>query len=358
MEVNTDKINNDLSSSLVATETETEQSSDQIDSENLNDSYSGEWVYWNNQENEAGGGVSLKITVENNHLNGTFSAWTSNYGRLADSEISGNIHDNVCSTSFSDDGRGHSGTIYLTFGQEQITADISVKTQDSDFTFPSGTTVLRRKNVGNSSKNTLTEEPLSSSLNAIESDNDIELNFTRDSEKASSVKISYGMSYEDINNLFVSVGEKITENPWEEYSNYTIIDEKEHWSVIKTEDDFYKQANLQKTLMNTNMQYTLTFLSKNNSTILTSIMTGTDAAETNKKIKCGDHLNLLLDKYGDNYNIYESEKNNIYEYKTGSGYLRFIIDTQTNLISQWGIDDYAYQDHLDENKKIDSIFPN
>lgn len=352
----TDKdINNNKLSSSVG-ETKLDQSDNVINSDNQYDSYSGEWAYWNNPENEADGGVSFKMTVKNNNLNGTFSAWSSNYGRLADSEISGHIQNDICSTSFSDDGRGHSGTILLTFGEEKIFADVTIQTHDSDFTFPAGNTVLRLKSIDNASESTLTEEPSNSYLNSVNSDMNVELGFPQESGKVSSVNITCGMNYEEVNNLLFSIGEKIKENPWEEYSNYTLINEKENDSIIKTKEDFYKSASLQKTLINTNMQYTLTFVGKNDSMILASILAKTSAIETDKNIKCGDNVDLLLNIYGDSYNFYETEKSNIYEYKTDSGYLRFIIDPQTNIISEWGIDIYSYQNHLIENKIIDSIF--
>lgn len=144
--------------SVTSDGTESVQSSSNIDSDNLYTSYSGEWICWNNPENEDDGGVSLTITVEDHYLTGTFSAWSSNYGRLASSDISGDIQDDLCITSFSDDGRGHSGTILLTFGQEQITADVSVQPQDLDFKFPAGPTVLHLKKVDSLYENTATDE--------------------------------------------------------------------------------------------------------------------------------------------------------------------------------------------------------
>lgn len=336
------------------------QSSTPIDSDNEYASYSGEWISWNNPDNEAEGGVSLTITVEDNYLTGTFSAWSSNYGRLASSDISGDIQDSLCSTSFSDDGRGHSGTIVITFGQEQITADVSIQpqTQNSDFTFPTGLTILHLQKVEASSENSTTGEISASTLNVVDSDSDIELNFCKDSEEPRPIELTFGMNYDDVKNSLASIGEQITAAPWEEYSNFTLINKKELWPDLKTEEDFNKHVCLEKTLIEPNMQYTFSFIEENDSTILTGFFVGTSAIETNKEIKCGDSLNTLLDKYGEGYNIYETGKNIIYEYTTSTGYLRFIINPQTNLISEWGIDFYSYQDHSDENKELDRIFDN
>ena len=123
-------------------ETKTQQSILSIETEKNYESYTGKWISWNNPELEDDGGVSLKITVKSNQMTGTFSAWSKNYGRLADAEISGTIEDNKCTADFSDDGRGHSGTIVLLFEPKQIKADVTIHTQDTDFTFPQGTTVL------------------------------------------------------------------------------------------------------------------------------------------------------------------------------------------------------------------------
>lgn len=337
-------------------ESEPMQSNSHSDSVNLYDSYSGEWINWNNPDNEADGGVSLNISVESNKVTGNFSAWSKNYGRLADSDISGEIQDHLCKMTFADDGRGHSGIILVTFGQEQITADISVQTQNTDFTFPSGTTVLLRKKVQYASEPVPAEESSSPASNAVSSDNDKEILYSGNrGGNASSVKLTYGMSYDDVVRLLVSIGEKITESPWEEYSNYTLINKKELWSSIKTEEDFNKQASLQKTLTNSNMQYTFTFINQNNSTILTSILIGTPVIGTTKNIKCGDPVNLLTDQYGADYYLYSSDKYEIYEYKSSTGYVRFFIDPMTKLIAEWGIDIYSYQDYLNMKNKLDRV---
>jgi hypothetical protein len=346
--------NNDLSSTIH--ESEPTQSSSPSASDNLYDSYSGEWVNWNNPENEADGGVSLKITVKNNEVTGNYSAWSKNYGRLADSDVSGNIQDHLCKMSFADDGRGHSGTILLTFGQEQITADISVQTPDTDFTFPSGTTVLRRKKVQSASEPVATEESSIPASNVVSSDNDMQILFSGDTENASSVKLTYGMSYDDVNRLLVSIGEQTTKNPWEEYSDDTLINKEELWSSIKTDEDYNKLVSMQKTLINSDKQYTFTFITQNNSIILTSILVGTPVIGTTKNIKCGDPVHLLTDQYGAGYNLYASDKYEIYEYKSNSGYVKFFIDPETKLIAEWGIDIYSYQDHLDMKNKLDRIF--
>lgn len=324
-------------------------------SDNLYDSYSGEWVNWNNPEDEADGGVLLKITVKNNEVTGNFSAWSKNYGRLADSDISGNIQDYLCNLSFADDGRGHSGTILLTFGQEQITADISIQTQDTDFTFPTGTTELRRKKVQSVSEPVATEESSAHVSNTVNLDNDAEVLFSGNKENNSSVKLTYGMSYDDVNRLLASIGEQTTESPWDEYSDNTLINKKELWSYIKTDEDFNRQVSLQKTLINSDKQYTFTFITQNNSTILTSILVGTPVIGTTKKIKCGDPVDLLIDHYGTDYNLYASDKYELYEYKSNSGYVRFFIDPKSKQIAEWGIDIYSYQDHLDMKNKLDSI---
>lgn len=324
-------------------------------SDNSYDSYSGEWVNWNNPENEADGGVSLKITVENNEVTGNFSAWSKNYGRLADSDITGNIQDHLCKIAFADDGRGHSGTMLLTFEQEQITADISVQTKDTDFTFPLGITVLNRKNVKSISEPIATEESSIPASNILNIDNDIEILFSGNKENASSVKITYGMSYDDVNRLLASIGEQTTQSPWEEYSNSTLINKKELWSSIKTDEDFNRQASLQKTLINSDKQYTFSFITQNDSSILTSILIGTPVIGTTKKIKCGDPVDLLIDQYGTDHNIYTSDKYELYEYRSNSGYVRFFIDPESKQIAEWGIDIYSYQDHLDMKNKLDSI---
>jgi hypothetical protein len=336
-------------------ETEPTLSSSTNVSDNLYDSFSGEWINWNNSENEADGGVSLKIAVENNKVTGNFSAWSKNYGRLADCDISGNVQDYLCNLSFADDGRGHSGTILLTFGQEQITADISIETQDTDFTFPSGTTKLRRKKVQSVSEPVATEESSTHVSNTAHLDDDAEILFSGNKDNTSSVKLTYGMSYNDVNRLLASVGEQTTESPWEEYSDNTLINKKELWSSIKTDEDFNRQASLQKTLINSDKQYTFTFITQNNSTILTSILVGTPVIETTKKIKCGDSVDLLIEHYGTDYSLYASDKYELYEYKLNSGYVRFFIDSESKHIAEWGIDIYSYQDHLDMKNKVDSI---
>jgi len=332
------------------------QNSIHSDSANLYDSYSGEWINWNNPENEADGGVSLKITAESNKVTGNFSAWSKNYGRLADSDIAGEIQDDSCKMTFADDGRGHSGIILLRFGQEQITADISVQTQNTDFTFPSGTTVLLRKKVQSDSEPVPTEESSIPDTNAVSSDDDKEILFHGKPEgNASSIKLTYGMSYDDVVRLLGSIGENTVESPWEEYSNYTLINKKELWSSIQTEEDFNKQASLQKTLINSDMQYTFTFINQHNSTVLTSILIGTPVIGTTKNIKCGDPVDLLTDQYGAGYSLYSSDKYEIYEYKNTTGYVRFFIDPVTKLIAEWGIDIYSYKDYSDLKNKLDGI---
>jgi hypothetical protein len=353
-EVSLEVENNDLSSTIQ--ESEPTQRTSPSASEIRYDSYTGEWINWNSPNYDTDGGVSLKITVKNNEVTGNFSAWSKNYGRLADSNISGNIQDHLCKIAFSDDGRGHSGTISLTFGQEQITADISVQTQDTDFTFPLGTTVLHRKNVKSISEPITTEKSSIPASNAVNLDNDIEILFSGNTENASSVKLTYGMSYDDVNNLLASIGEQTTQSPWEEYSDNTLINKKELWTSIKTDEDFNRQASLQKTLINSDKQYTFTFITQNDSTILSSILIGTPIVGTTKKIKCGDPVDLLINQYGTDHNIYASDKYEIYEYKSNSGYVRFFIEPETKLIVEWGIDIYSYQDYLDMKNKLDRIF--
>lgn len=353
-EVSVETKNNDLA--IVSHEVEPTQSTTDSATVNRYDSYSGEWINWNNPENEADGGVSLIITIKNNKVTGNFSAWSKNYGRLADSDISGNIQENVCRISFTDDGRGHSGTILLTFGQEQIIADISVQIQDTDFTFPLGTTVLTVKKDQSAFKPVPTEESSISSTDAVSSDNDMEILFRENEESASSVKLTYGMNYNDVAHLLISIGEKITESPWEEYSNYTLINNRELWPSINTDEDFNQWADLQKTLINTEKQYTFTFITQNDSLILTSILIGTPVMRTTKNIKCGDSVNFLTTQYGTGYNLYTSAQYEIYEYKTSSGYVRFFIDPKTKLVAEWEIDIYSYQEHLDMKNKLERIF--
>lgn len=337
-------------------ESEPTQSTSPNASEIRYDSYTGEWINWNSPENDTDGGVSLKIAVKNNEVTGNLSAWSKNYGRLSDSDITGKIQDHLCKIYFAEDGRGHSGTILLTFGQEQITTDILIQTQDTDFTFPLGTTVLHRKNVKSVSEPIATEKSSISAPNAFNLGNDIEILFSGNKENASSVKLTYGMSYDDVNRLLDSIGEQTTQSPWEEYSDNTLLNKKDLWSSIKTDEDFNRQASLQKTLINPEKQYTFTFITQNNSTILTSILIGTPVIETTKKMKCGDPVNLLKDQYGTDYNIYTSDKYEIYEYKSNSGYVRFFIDRETKLIAEWGIDIYSYQDYLDMKNKLGPIF--
>lgn len=141
---------------------------------------------------------------------------------------------------FADDGRGHSGTILLTFGREQISADISVQTQDTDFTFPLGATILHMRKIQSASEPVPTEESSIPASNAVSSDYDLEIPFCGNTQNASSVKLTYGMSYDEVKRLLVSIGEQITESPWEEYSGYTLINKKELWSSIKTEEDYNK----------------------------------------------------------------------------------------------------------------------
>lgn len=344
--------NNVISDTISETKQAKNSSSD--NSVNQNDSYSGEWINWNNPENEADGGVSLKIAVNNNELTGNFSAWSKNYGRLADSDISGTIQDDICEISFEDDARGHSGTILLTFNLEQITADVSIQTQDADFTFPLGTTVLHKKIEQSLSKSATPKDAPTPSSNPDNLENDTKI-LLRGSTETSSITLTYGMSYDDVNRLLDSIGEETTKYPWEEYSNYTLINQKELWNSIQSVEDFNSEAILQKTLINSDKQYTFIFITQNNETILTSILIGTPAIESTKNIKCGDFVSRLTEQYGSDYTLYSSAQYEIYEYKASAGYVRFFLDPATKLIVEWGIDTYSYQDHTDMKNKLEDI---
>ena len=183
-------------------------------------------------------------------------------------------------------------------------------------------------------------------------DTDIKLDFTKDS-KTSSLTFTLGMSYDDVKKSLASVGVNIDKDS---YSDYTIIDKKEIWPELKTEEDYYKKASLKIFIVNENMKYTFIFISNNNSNILTSILCYNSNIETNNHIRCGDSLKDLLDIYGNNYLFYNTGKYIIYEYKSNNGYLKFFIDPKTYLISLWGMDLYSFKDGLDENKEYDRIF--
>lgn len=108
--------------------------------------YSGDWVFWNNPAEESEGGVSLSIEISDQFVEASLSAWSENYNRLADTELSGILRGNKAILPFGDDGRGQAGTIYLTLEKNSIQMQ-TVTTEESrqgDFTFPEGPTTLYR----------------------------------------------------------------------------------------------------------------------------------------------------------------------------------------------------------------------
>lgn len=189
----------------------------------------------------------------------------------------------------------------------------------------------------------------------IDLDPDIKLNFTKDS-KTSSLTFTLGMSHDDVKKSLASVGEDIDKLPWDAYSDYTIIDKKEIWSELKTEDDYNRHASIEVFLVNYDLKYSFFFLSNSNTNILSSIRCDNSNIETNKHIKCGDTINNLEDQYGSSDYQFNNEKYCIYEYKTKNGYLDFYIDPQSQLISQWGINLYPYEDYIESGKVLDRIF--
>lgn len=108
--------------------------------------YSGDWIFWNNPDEESEGGVSLSITISDQFVEASLSAWSENYNRLADTELSGLLRGNKIMLTFEDDGRGQAGTVYLTLDKNSIQME-TVTTEESrlgDFTFPEGPTTLYR----------------------------------------------------------------------------------------------------------------------------------------------------------------------------------------------------------------------
>lgn len=195
----------------------------------------------------------------------------------------------------------------------------------------------------------------SSNDDFIDLDTDIKLDFTKDS-KTSSLTFTLGMSYDDVKKSLASIGENIDKAPWDAYSNYTIIDKKEIWPELKTEDDYNRHASIEVFIRNEDLKYSFFFLSNSNTNILSSVQCDNSSIETNKHIKCGDSINKLVTQYGSTNFQFKNGKTINYEYKTNDGYLNFYIDPQSQLISQWGINLYSYDDYIESGNVLDRIF--
>lgn len=229
---------------------------------------------------------------------------------------------------------------------------ISKTSNDKNHPIPSETTESEESTSCESNE---TEDSSNYDLKPIDSDTDIKLNFTKDS-KTSSLKFTLGMSYDDVEKSLASIGEQIDKAPWDAYSNYTIIDKKELWPELNTEEDFNKHASVEVFLTNATMKYSFFFISNNNSNLLTCIHCNNPSIETNKHIKCGDNINNLIDQYGNNYYQFYTGKYILYEYKTNNGYLNFYINPQSHFLTEWEINLYSYQDYSECSKVLDRIY--
>ncbi len=301
---------------------------------NLN-SYSGDWSYWNNPNKESDGGIALNLTIYKQNLKANISAWSPNYNRLADAELSGDFQGNSGEFHYDDDGRGHAGTVYLTLENniiqmEVITDETSI---NGDFTFPNKKIILQRtKPQGNTPDK---------DLSFIDSDSSFPLTIYSDVETAD-YRVSYNDAYETIKK-WIDEGEHGT---WEEYTNYTVLNKKEVWPAIKNADDYVEFSSVMQTLIEPNEQHTLTFIEEENSKLLCSAFSGSHHVTSERGIQCGDSIEDIETAYGKKYINYNTDKYIICEYKTLIGYLRFFLDSQTNIITQWGIDKYSYEDRI------------
>ncbi len=299
---------------------------------NLN-SYSGDWVLWNNPDMESDGGISLSLTVSGRDIKADISAWSPDYNRLADTNLSGSLQGNYGGFYYDDDGRGHAGTVYLTLENDVIQVEVVTdKTNaNGDFTFPGGKITLQKKQPDSNI-------PVKNDL-PIDSDKSFPLFIYPDS-KTAGYSASYSDSYDTIKE-WIDEGEH---GIWEEYSEYTVLNKKDIWPDIKNSDDYMKHASIMQTLIEADQQYTLVFIDEAGTKSLCSAFTSSPDVTSQKGIQCGDSVEDIESAYGKNYAAYNTGKYIIFEYKTSNGYLRFSLNPQTNTITQWGIDKYSTED--------------
>lgn len=297
--------------------------------------YSGEWIFLNNADMESEGGVSLSLTISGQIMEAKLSAWSSNYNRLADADLSGIIQDNKADCRFDDDGRGHSGVVQLTLEDDRIQMEIVIDkdSANGDFTFPEGTTILQRKDVRS---NPAEREP-------IESDNAFPLSVDS-ADGPADFYVSFNDTYEALKKRLNDSAASGGHNSWEEYTEYTVLNKKDMWPLIQNEADYMKYASIMYTMIEPVRQNTLIFIEDENSAPLCSALTSSPNVMSEKGIRCGDTIEDIKRAYGKSYRSYATAKNVIYEYKTLKGYLRFLLDPESKTVTEWGIDKYSFED--------------
>lgn len=313
-----------------------ERTDDESSADTISDNYSGEWLCWNNADLESEGGVSLRVTMSGQNMEAKLSAWSSNYNRLADADLSGIVQDNKVVCRFDDDGRGHTGVVQLTLKDNTIQMEITIdkNSANGDFTFPEGTTILQRKNV---------DSIVSDEYDPIESDNTFPLSVYSENGSAD-FYVSFDDTYESLKKKLNDSAVPDGLNTWEEYTEYTVLNRQDIWPLIQSEKEYMEYASIMYTMIEPARQNVLIFIEEGESALLRSALTSSSNAMSEKGISCGDNLEDIEMVYGKNYKHYTTEKNEIYEYKTFNGYLRFFLDSESKAVVQWGIDRYSFED--------------
>lgn len=336
----------DISKESIGAESASEQSEtmtmkETMDSESTSDikpdHYSGEWISWNNADSESGGGVSLTVTVSGQSMDAKLSAWAPNYNRLADADLSGLIQDHKVSCYFDDDGRGHAGEVQLTLKNNTIQMEVKLDkdTENGDFSFPEGTTILHRKGTKNSA--------VQSESKPIESDNAFPLSVYSDDGSAD-FYVSFNDTYEALKKRVEDSAAAGGSDNWEEYTEYTVLNKKDKWPLIHDEDEYMKYASIMYTMIEPSRKNTLIFITEDKSAPLCYAFTGSPDVMSEKGIKCGDSLDDIEKLYGKGYGYWTTGKKLICEYKTLNGYLRFLLNPENKTVTEWGIDKYSFED--------------